>query len=149
MCSMGSRKSHIGLVEWKLRGKDIPKWGLEQGLKLGRDYVIGFIHLQTVEFDWMEGGKEVKGTESGQKDEWRGKGAAEPAWTAAYGLFIPELETSPGDKSSGNDKLHCTVNSTYLPSNFSLQLPFYLTAELTSTGLSQMESPGLNLRLCF
>lgn len=27
----------------------------------------------------------------------------------------------PGDKSSGNDKLHYTANSTYLPSSSSLQ----------------------------
>lgn len=46
----------------------------------------------------------------------------------------------PGDKSSGNDKLHCTANSTYLSSSSSLQPSFHLTMCLTSTGLNEKES---------
>lgn len=54
MSSMVSHKNQIGLLDWKLKGKIILKWRLEQGLKLGHEYVIGFIHLQIVAFDWME-----------------------------------------------------------------------------------------------
>lgn len=49
----------------------------------------------------------------------------------------------PGDKSSGNDKLHCTANSTYLSSNSSLQAMC-----LTSTGLNEKESWGQSLCVC-
>ena len=57
-------------------------------------------------------------------------------------------EKFPGDKSSGNDKLHCTANSTYLSSNSSLQPSFHLTVCSTSTGLNEIESLGQCVRVC-
>lgn len=46
----------------------------------------------------------------------------------------------PGDKSSGNDKLHCTANSTYPSSSSSLQLSFHLTMCFTSAELKEKVS---------
>lgn len=54
----------------------------------------------------------------------------------------------PGDKSSGNDKLHCTENSSHLSTSSLLQPCFLLTACLAPTEIHNTDSQAWRLPVC-
>lgn len=63
----------------------------------------------------------TEGVNERVKEERRG---AKGAWmNSCIRAIYSTTGKFPGDKSSGNDKLHCTANSTYLSSNSSLSHP--------------------------
>lgn len=86
------------------------------------------------------------------KSEWKGdwkKDGSRASWrnSCIWAIYFTTGKF-PGDKSSGNDKLHCTANSTYLSSDSSLQQSFHLTMCLASTGSNEKQSWGQSLYGC-
>lgn len=103
-----------------LQGVDLIRWNIKMGW--------GRLGYKTLE--------KIKKRESNEK-----RGSATWMSSCTWAIYFTAGKF-PGDKSSGNDKLHCTANSSYLFSNSCLQPSFHLTMCLTSTALNKNESRG-------